>query len=168
MKRPISTDTRTLLGPTVPQFWLHCGAGGFTAGRWRSHEFPRGGGELSWELKVPNPTKNLKVKTHRIWPNIFFGGVQNQEQEKIKINTKCQIWGPNLDLRGPNSCLGPPKADMSVDPKVGSMIPEDLPTKCSIGSMIQLDPMVKLNSRSLIPLDPSAIFGIGSWIPSDL
>ena len=28
------------------------------------------------------------------------------------------------------------KADMSVDLKVGSMIPEDLSTKCSIGSMI--------------------------------
>ena len=27
-------------------------------------------------------------------------------------------------------------ADMSVDPKVGSMIPEDPSTKCHIGSMI--------------------------------
>ena len=56
---------------------------------------------------------------------------------------------------------------MSVDPKVGSMIPEDLSTNCSIGSMIQSDPMVKFDSRTWIPLDPSVIFGIGSWIPSD-
>ena len=27
-------------------------------------------------------------------------------------------------------------ADMSVDPKVGSMIPEDLSTKCSMGFML--------------------------------
>ena len=47
---------------------------------------------------------------------------------------------------------------MSVDPKVGSMIQEDLLTKCSIVPMIQSDPMVKFNSRSWIPLDPSVIF----------
>ena len=58
-------------------------------------------------------------------------------------------------------------ADMSVDPKVGSMIPEDLTTKCSIGSMIQSDPIVKFDSRSWIPLDPSVPFWIGSWIPAD-
>ena len=58
-------------------------------------------------------------------------------------------------------------ADMSMDPKVGSMIPEDLLTNCSIGSMIQSDPIVQFGSRSWIPLDPSVIFGIGSWIPSD-
>ena len=56
---------------------------------------------------------------------------------------------------------------MSMDPKVGSMIPEDLSTNCSIGFMIQSDPIVKFDSRSWIPLDPSVIFGIGSWIPSD-
>ena len=43
---------------------------------------------------------------------------------------------------------------MSMDPKVGSMIPEDLSTNCSIGSMIQSDPMVKFDSRPCIPLDP--------------
>ena len=47
--------------------------------------------------------------------------------------------------------------DMSVDPEVGSMIPEDLSTKCSIGSMIQSDPTIKFDSRSWIPLDPSVI-----------
>ena len=57
--------------------------------------------------------------------------------------------------------------DMSMDPKVGSMIPEDLSTNCSIGSMIQSDPMVKFLSRSWIPLDPSVMFGIGSRIRSD-
>ena len=57
--------------------------------------------------------------------------------------------------------------DMSMDPKVWSIIQEDFSTNCSIGSMIQSDPMVKLDSRSWIPLDPSVIFGIGSWIPSD-
>ena len=57
---------------------------------------------------------------------------------------------------------------MSMDPKVGSMIPEDLSTDCStIGSMIESDPMVKFNSRSWIPLDPSVIFRIGSWVASD-
>ena len=60
-----------------------------------------------------------------------------------------------------------PLADMSVDPEVGSMIPEDLWTKCSIGSMIQSDPTIKLDGRSWIHLDPSVIFGIGSQIPSD-
>ena len=54
---------------------------------------------------------------------------------------------------------------MSMDPKVGSMIPEDLSTNCSIG--IQSDPMVKFDSRSWIPLDPPVMFGIGSLIPSD-
>ena len=44
--------------------------------------------------------------------------------------------------------------DMSVDPKVGSMIPEDLSTKCGIGSMIRSDPMVKFDSKFWIPLDP--------------
>ena len=44
--------------------------------------------------------------------------------------------------------------DMSVDPKVGSMIPEDLSTKCSIGFMIRSDPMVKFDNKSWIPLDP--------------
>ena len=57
--------------------------------------------------------------------------------------------------------------DMSMDPKVRSMIPEDLSTICSIGSMIQSDPMVKFLSRFWIPLDPSVMFGIGSRIPSD-
>ena len=57
--------------------------------------------------------------------------------------------------------------DMFMDPKVGSMIPQDLSTNCSIGSMIQSDPMVKFDSRSRIPLDPTVIFGIGSWIPID-
>ena len=46
------------------------------------------------------------------------------------------------------------ESDMSMDPKVGSMIPEDLSTNCSIGSMIQSDPMVKFDNRSWIPLDP--------------
>ena len=44
-----------------------------------------------------------------------------------------------------------------MDPKVGSMIPENLSTKCSIGSMIQSDPLVQFDSRSWIPLDPSVI-----------
>ena len=35
---------------------------------------------------------------------------------------------------------GHPSPDMSVDPQVGSMIPEDLSTNCSIGSMIQRIP----------------------------
>ena len=43
---------------------------------------------------------------------------------------------------------------MSLDLKVGSMILEDLSTKCSIGSMIQSDPVVTFDSRSWIPLDP--------------
>ena len=70
---------------------------------------------------------------------------------------RCRFEPDRLDLQ----------ADMSVDPKVGSMIP-DLSTKCSSGSMIRSDPMVRLDSRSEeIPLDPLVIFGIGSWIPSD-
>ena len=36
--------------------------------------------------------------------------------------------------------------DMSMDLKVGPMIPEDLSINCSIGSMIQSDPMVKFES----------------------
>ena len=50
--------------------------------------------------------------------------------------------------------------DMSVDPKVGSMIPEDPSTKCNIGSMLQSDPMAKFDSRSWIPLDPSVFLGL--------
>ena len=50
---------------------------------------------------------------------------------------------------------------LSVDPKVGSMIPEDLSTKCSIGSMIQSDHMVKFDSRCWIPFDPSVIMDVG-------
>ena len=49
---------------------------------------------------------------------------------------------------------------MSVDPEVGSRIPEDLSTKCSIGFMIQSDPTIKFDSSSWIPLDPSVILGL--------
>ena len=61
----------------------------------------------------------------------------------------------------------PLNADMSVNPKVGSMIPEDLSTKDSNGSMIQSDLTVKFDSGCWISLDPLVIFGMGSWIPSD-
>ena len=60
-------------------------------------------------------------------------------------------------------------AVMSVDPKVGSMIPEDLSTKC-VGSMIQSDLMVKLTVNFgshwiyRIPLDPSDPI-VSHWIP---
>ena len=71
-----------------------------------------------------------------------------------------QPYSQSLYFIGTNS-------DMSMDPKDGSMIPEDLSTNCSIGSMIQSNPMVKFDSRSWIPLDTSVMFGIGSRIPSD-
>ena len=38
---------------------------------------------------------------------------------------------------------------MSVDPKVGSTIPEDLSSKFSIGYMISLDPMVTFDNTDL-------------------
>ena len=53
---------------------------------------------------------------------------------------------------------------MDVDPNVGSMIPEDLSTKCSIGTIIQTDLTAKFNSSEI--LDPIGslddFFGIGS------
>ena len=53
---------------------------------------------------------------------------------------------------------------MSMDPKVGYMIPEDLSTNCSIGSMIQSDPMVKFESRPW-KLDPIGSRGdVWDWI----
>ena len=52
--------------------------------------------------------------------------------------------GADLELSEEGRLL----ADMFMDPKVGSMIPEDLSTKCSIGSMIQSDPMAQFDSRS--------------------
>ena len=55
--------------------------------------------------------------------------------------------------------------DMSMDPKVGSMIPED---ELQYWIHDPIDPIVKFLSRSWIPLDPSVMFGIGSRIPSDL
>ena len=53
-------------------------------------------------------------------------------------------------------------ADMFVDPKVGSMIPEDLSTKCSVASMIQSDPMVKFDSSFLSSFWPWSSDPIGS------
>ena len=48
-------------------------------------------------------------------------------------------------------------SDMSVDPKVGSMITEDLSTKCSIGSMMQSHGEVRKKT-----LDPIGSLG-NSW-----
>ena len=56
-------------------------------------------------------------------------------------------------------------SDMFVDPEVGSMIPEDLSTKCSIGSMIQSDPTIKFDSRSWDPI--GSLNNFWDWI-SDL
>jgi len=43
---------------------------------------------------------------------------------------------------------------MFMDLKVGSMIPEDLSTKCNVGSLIPLDPTTNYNSGYWIPMDP--------------
>ena len=51
---------------------------------------------------------------------------------------------------------------MSMDPKVGSMIPEDLSTNCIIGSMIQSDPMVKFDGRSWIAI--GSLGNVWDWI----
>jgi len=62
---------------------------------------------------------------------------------------------------------GASKADMCMDLKVGSMIPEDLSTKRNVGSLIPLDPTTNYNSGSWIPVDLSIKFCNGSWIPQD-
>ena len=49
--------------------------------QWRSQDFPKGKLLLPWRPKVPTPYQNLR--THRIWPTIFLGGVKITNNKKM-------------------------------------------------------------------------------------
>ena len=105
----------------------------------------------------PGTDEFMVLACDGIWNSKKSQEVVDFVSERIRERGETQLSKICEEVRGQRTGCGSMScrifyscADMSVDPKVGSMISEDLSTKSNIGSMIQSDPAVKFD-RSWIP-----------------
>ena len=66
-----------------------------------------------------------KLKTHRIWPTVFWEGskITNKNLKKItKITKNTDLGPPTLELRGPNSSFRAPKSMREPTPELNGSL----------------------------------------------